>query len=229
MFRLPGKSLYKDLEEGFLLLPEALPVVLPRLEMEVYRRVRLQAVKDGVLQPGAPIAELTEMPAAPDDLGDEVLNAHLPAALIDLNRAEDKLLGVFQTTVEQEGLSIALQRITSQFGWSSSDARQIMALYLNRVGAIAAAADPEALIFAQFLQMDSLASRMSHGVNSDLRGALMARRELARLLLRRTGQSSVDDLVDALEEGQASLTEYEDTTPALPSLPRPRDDDPDEL
>jgi hypothetical protein len=67
-------------------------------------------------------------------------------------------------------------------GFSERELQQLSAMHVQAQALAFASLDDESLVKIQVVELDRLASRMASGLAPDLRGAAMARREIARLL-----------------------------------------------
>lgn len=100
----------------------------------------------------------------------------------EVNDQETALLEEFGRDTRTRGLAEARMQAKLRHGFSERETTQLMAMHLVEQAQIMAAVDDKTLARVQLLELDALASRMSQGVEPDLRGAAMARREIARLL-----------------------------------------------
>lgn len=126
---------------------------------------------------------------------------------------EEQLTTKFARDADAEGLDEARRRARFSHGFSDRETAQLLAMHVRSQAEALAGLDRDAIIRAQVMHMDRLAARMASGIDPDLRGATMARREIARLVrgdqvldaLGAGGTLPAAPLARIVEDGEADL------------------------
>lgn len=124
-----------------------------------------------------------------------------PPTLQELIRFEPQVIRKCSKMIREDGLGLFAENCENTWDWTPSEAQDVMALVIASQAEGIAIHDPQTLISAQIHSMERLAAEMEKGVQPDLRGAAMIRREIARLLLRqRTENNDTAELARFIQQ-----------------------------